>query len=82
MYKYIEMNPGASASTSTRNITVREAISTANTSAIMPVSGVGRILPFGRSLESQSQTPEEEAWNAYKQVKPQFYNVCRMLSNS
>ncbi len=82
MYKYIEVNPGASASTPAKSIPVRESISTENASTIIPASGTGRVLPFGRSFVSQGQTLEEEAWDAYEQVKPQFYEVCRMLADS
>jgi hypothetical protein len=82
MYKYIEVNPGASASTPAKSISVSEAISTENTSTVIPISGKGKVLPFRHSFASQGQTLEEEAWDAYQQVKPQFYTVCQMLADS
>jgi hypothetical protein len=82
MYRFIEINPAASASTSERNIPVKEAISTQSTSVLILRSAMATNLPSGRALTHQGQTIEEDAWNAYKRVKPLFYEVCRMLADS
>jgi hypothetical protein len=82
MCRYIEVDPAASASTSEKTVPVRGAISTKNTSILIPGDAIGRVFSFGRTATHREQTLEEEAWSAYRQSKPQFYEVCRLLADS